>query len=137
MANLRPELDTALFRALNVASLTNLAPGGVYNSIAPQGTTPPYVVFQALAKTDDYFAFGERGAEALYMVKAISHSPWPKEGATIDTQIDTLLQDAVLSIAGFGLLYCRRESDLYLTESLGGELYQHIGGVYRVIADES
>lgn len=137
MANLRANLDEAMFIILNVQSLTNLAPGGVWNSLAPQDTRAPYVVFQVMSKVEDYFAYLKRGAQAIYMVKAVSQSPWPKEAATIDTQIDTLLQDAALSITGFGLLWCRRESDLYLMEDVGGEVYQHQGGLYRVIADQS
>ena len=54
-----------------------------------------------------------------------------------DTQIDTALQDATLTITGFNHVYCRRESDIYLTENVGGVMYQHIGGTYRIIGDES
>ena len=53
MENLRVNLDTAVFNVLNVASVLNEATGGVFNGIAPQGTTPPYVVFQAMSKVDD------------------------------------------------------------------------------------
>ena len=66
MANLRVNLDTAIFSTLNVAAVTNEATGGVYNILAPQGTAPPFVVFQAMSKTDDYFSFaGGRGGSAL------------------------------------------------------------------------
>ena len=53
MANLRVNLDTAMFNILNVESVTNEATGGVYNGIAPMDTAPPYVVFQAMSKTDE------------------------------------------------------------------------------------
>lgn len=137
MANLRPNLDAALFTVLNVSSLTNLATGGVFNSIAPQDTAPPYVVYQSFSKVDDYYAFSKRGGDALYMVKAVTQTPWPKDAATIDSQIDTLLQDATLSITGFTQFVCRRESDIYLVENVGGEVYQHQGGMYRIVADET
>jgi hypothetical protein len=138
MANLRPNLDTALYSVLNVASLTNLATGGVYNLLAPQDTRPPYVVYQAMSKVDDYWAYTQRGAQAVYMVKAISRSALSvKEATDIDTQVDTLLQDATLTITGFGPIYCRRESDFYLSEDLNGDTYQHVGGLYRIIADQS
>ena len=93
MANLRVNLDTAIFSALNVASITNEATSGVFNGIAPQGTEPPFVVFSAISKIDDYFAYTERGGEAMYMVKAITRSPWPKESGDIDTQIDSVMQN--------------------------------------------
>ena len=53
MANLRVNLDTAVYSVLNVAAVTNEATGGVFNGIAPQGTEPPFVVFSAMSKTDD------------------------------------------------------------------------------------
>ena len=55
MANLRVNLDTAVYAVLNVASVTNEATGGVYNTMAPDGVEPPFVVFQAMSKVDDYF----------------------------------------------------------------------------------
>lgn len=137
MANLRVNLDTAIFNVLNVASVTNEATGGVFNGVAPQGTEPPFVVFSAMSKTDDYFAYSERGGQAVYMVKAIDRSPWPKSAGDIDTQIDSVMQDASLSITGHSLISCRREEDIYLVEDLAGVMYQHVGGLYRIIADET
>ena len=137
MANLRVNLDTAIFNTLNVAAVTNEATGGVFNGLAPQGIEPPFVVFQAMSKVDDYFAFTGRGGSAVYMVKAVDRSIWPKSAGEIDTQIDSVMQDASLSITGYALLTCRRESDIYLVEDQAGVVYQHIGGLYRILADQS
>tara|TARA_R110000824_G_scaffold207854_2_gene393433 strand:- start:1186 stop:1599 length:414 start_codon:yes stop_codon:yes gene_type:complete len=137
MANLRVNLDTAVYAVLNVASVTNEATGGVYNTMAPDGVEPPFVVFQAMSKVDDYFAYSERGGAAVYMVKAITRSVWPKEAGDIDTQIDSVMQDASLSVTGHALISCRRESDIYLVEDQSGVIYHHIGGLYRILADES
>ena len=137
MANLRVNLDTAIYAKLNVASVTNEATGGVFNSVAPQGTEPPFVLFQAMSKVEDYWSYTGRGSEATYMIKAIDRSPWPKTAGDIDTQIDSVMQDASLSITGHSLLTCRRQSDIYLIEDEDGIIYQHIGGIYQVIADES
>lgn len=137
MANLRVNLDTAIYSVLNVEAVTNEATGGVFNSLAPQGTEPPYIVFQAMSKVDDYFAYTGRGGSAVYMVKAIDRSPWPKGAGDIDTQIDSVMQDASLSITGHALLTCRRESDIYLIDDQAGVIYQHIGGLYRIDADQS
>jgi len=137
MANLRVNLDTAIYSVLNVEAVTNEATGGVFNGLAPQGTEPPFVVFQAMSKVDDYFSYTGRGGAAVYLVKAIDRSIWPKGAGDIDTQIDSVMQDASLSITGYSLLMCRRESDLYLVEDQAGMVYQHIGGLYRIIADQS
>ena len=137
MANLRVNLDTAVYSVLNVASVTNEATGGVFNSIAPQSIEPPFVIFQAMSKVDDYFSYTGRGGSAIYMVKAISRNRWPKEAGDIDTQIDAVMQNASLSITGHSLLSCRREEDIYLIEDDDGVIYNHVGGLYRIIADES
>ena len=137
MANLRVNLDTAVYAVLNVAAVTNEATGGVFNSLAPQNTEPPYVVLQAMSKVDDYWSYTARGGQATYLVKVIDRSPWPKTASDIDTQIDSVMQDASLSITGHSLITCRRESDFYLVEDQGGVVYQHIGGLYQIIADES
>ena len=137
MANLRVNLDTAVYAVLNVAAVTNEATGGVYNTMAPDGVEPPFVVFQAMSKVDDYFAYSERGGAAVYMVKAVTRSVWPKEAGDIDTQIDSVMQDASLSVTGHALISCRRESDIYLIEDQSGVIYHHIGGLYRILADES
>jgi len=51
--------------------------------------------------------------------------------------VDSVLQDASLSITGHTLLFCRREEDIYLAEDQGGVIYQHVGGLYRIRADQS
>jgi hypothetical protein len=137
MANLRVNLDTAVYDVLNVQAVTNEALGGVFNMMAPSGVDTPFVIFQAMSKVDEYFSYTGRGAAAVYMVKAIDESRWPKVAADIDTQIDSAMQNASLSITGFSLLACRRESDVYLVEDQDGKVFQHIGGLYRVVADES
>lgn len=136
MANLRVNLDKAVYDKLNVTAVTNVATGGVFNTLAPQGTAPPYVLFQAMTKMDEH-SFNGRFGNALYMVKAVSRSPWPKEALDIDTQIDTALEDASLSITGYTALLCRRESDIYLTEDAGGVIWTHSGGLYRIMADQT
>ena len=136
MANLRSNLDTAMFKTLNVQAITDVATGGVHNSVAPPNIKAPYVIFQAVSKLDEH-SFSGRFGNAVYIVKAISKSPWPKEAGDVDTQIDTALEDAALSITGYTLLYCRRESDFYAVEEEGSEVWQHVGGYYRVIADQT
>ena len=137
MANLRVNLDSAVYEKLNIAAVTNEAVGGVFNQMAPEGTQTPFVVFQAMSKVDDYYSYTGRGGTAVYMVKVIDESGWPKTASNIDTQIDSAMQNASLSITGHSLLECRRESDLYLVENADGRTFQHIGGLYRIEADES
>jgi hypothetical protein len=135
MANARLQIDKALYSVLNVNDMLQDAPGGVWNTLAPPDTELPYVVFQAMTK-DDSHSFNGRYSEMVYMVKAVSKSRWPKEAMDVDTQIDTLLEDATLSITGFSQLLCRRETDIYQPVTEAGQEYQQIGGMYRIIADQ-
>ena len=137
MANFRDVVEDALYTVLNVQSVLDKATGGIWNTQVPQNVDPPWVVFQAVSKLDDYPTFTIRGANALYMIKAVSDSPYPKEASAIDTLVDAVLQNAALSITGFSLLWCRRESDIYLTEARGGVNWTQTGGMWRIVADES
>ncbi len=138
MANLRAELDIALFPVLNVAAITNLATGGVHNTQALPESDFPYVIYQYISKVDDYATYTIRSGQALYMVKALSDKPWPKEALDIDTQIDIALQDTALTITGFTQLRFRRENDMpSFIEDLGGKTIHHVGGIYRITADET
>ena len=136
MANARLQIDKAVYNVLNVASLQTLATGGIYNTMAPEGAAAPYVIFQAFSKIDEH-SFDGRYANAVYMVKAVSRQRWPKEASDVDTQVDTLMEDATLSITGFSQLICRRENDVYLVEEEAGNIWHHIGGLYRIMADET
>ncbi len=136
MANARLQVDKALFTALNVATVLAVAPGGVYNTMAPEGVKPPWVVFQAMSKEDSH-TFSKRFATMTYMVKAVSDSKWPKTAEDIDTILDTTLEDAALTISGFTQILCRRESDVYFVEEAGGLVWHHIGGLYRIMVDQT
>ena len=137
MANLRVNLDSAVYEKLTITAVTNEAVGGVFNQMAPEGTQTPFVVFQAMSKVDDYWSYTGRGGTAVYMIKVIDESRWPKAASDIDTQIDSAMQDVALSVTGYALLQCRRESDIYLVENSEGRTFQHIGGLYRIEADQS
>ena len=136
MANARLEVDKAMYSTLTVAGVLEVVPGGVHNMVAPQRSDPPFIVFQAMSKVDEH-TFDGRFANMVYLVKAISKSAWPKEAMDVDTLINTTLEDAALSVTGYRLLLCRRESDFYFTEQSGGHDWQHIGGLYRILVDES
>ena len=61
MANLRPNHDAAMHTTLNVASIVDVATGGVHNTMAPEHATLPYVIFQAFTKVDEYYSTTRRG----------------------------------------------------------------------------
>lgn len=136
MANFRLDVDTAIFNILNTQAVNDAVKGGVFNSLAPPDATFPYIVFQMLSKVDEH-NFALRGGNAVYLIKGVSNKRWPKEAIDVDTTIDTTMEDATLTIANHSQLLCRRESDFSFVEDRDGMIYQHVGGMYRVMADES
>lgn len=136
MANARAALDSALYAHLNVHQVLNAVPGGVHNTEAPAGTAYPLVIYQAMSKVDEH-TFDGRFARAVYLVKVTARAAWPKAAVQAYAEVHTVLQDAALSVTGYTLLQCRRQSTFALEEQDGGELYQHVGGLYLIQADEA
>ena len=138
MANPRPNVDKAIFDTLNVSAVLAVATGGVHNSLAPANVSPPYCIFQAVSNINGR-TLGKRYANLTYMVKGVSKSPWPKEAAEIDTEIDTLLESAALTVTGFTQVagMCIREEDLFFVEEDGGQIWTHQGGLYRIELEEA
>ena len=118
------------------ATLTTLAPGGVWRDVAPPNTTGTVVVF-TLAAASDTYAFADRAyTDAVYAVKAIT----PGESATpawsAAARVEALLTDAPLTIGSGRVLNCRRQSVVSMTEVDNGEQYQHVGGTYSITTQE-
>ncbi len=138
MANLRPNLDAAVLALLDVTAVQAVATGGIYNSLAPRGVSPPYVIFQAFANPYNR-TFGIRFSRAIYLIKGVSNSKWPKEAAEIDTEIDLVMENATPVISGYNFVtgMCKREEDFYLVEESGGSVWTHQGGMYLIEAGEA
>jgi len=137
VANFRDEVEDALYTVLNVQSVLDRATGGIWNTHVPPDQQPPWIVFQHMSKLDDYPSFTIRGVSGLYQVKVVSNSPWPKEATEIDTLVDAVLQNASLSMSSYSLLWMRRESDFNMTEERGSEMWTALGGLWRIVADET
>jgi Protein of unknown function (DUF3168) len=103
---------------------------GCYDTLAPQGGTPPYVIFQLQAGRDEYLFGTNSGRSVDYLVKAISDRHYASMQAQgIYATAHDNLQDAPLSISGGYPLRCRRMSDVYYRDTDG---YWHVGGIYRI-----
>lgn len=134
-------ISAAIFTQLQGGTaLTALLYGGtatgsasIFEDHAPTSAELPYVIFNQQAATWDY-SMGEhkRFASVVYQVKGVSGSAWPKEADAIDAQIDARLDNAALSITGYGLLRVVRESDVRFSETEGEQVFQHVGALYRI-----
>ena len=126
-------LETALYAKLSGdATLTSLAPGGIWRGVAPVGTTGVWVIFNQISSVDAYTLADRATTTHNYLVKAIA----PGESATgawdAANRIDALLTDQTLTVDGSPAMSVRRERTMTLTEADGGEQYQHAGGYYII-----
>lgn len=123
------DCDKAVFDILSAApGVTGQVSTRVYNMQAPQEATEPYIIFNKQSGGQEYVFSSGKFRSLAYLVKGVCHSRYPKAAGTIDSEIETAMHDAALSVSGWTTLYCRREMDVSYAE---GE-YTHRGGVYRI-----
>lgn len=126
MANDFSAFASAVYSALGGSAGTPTP----YYALAPQGSRPPYVIFQRMTATDSYtFTSGEVGAD--YVVKVISNRQWPGEAYAAYGSVHAAIQSEHLTMAGFTALRCERRSTV---EYMDNDRYWHVGGIYRIEA---
>lgn len=108
----------------------------IYFQQAPQGATHPFVIFAKQAGTPRE-AMGDPSAleTDVWLAKGVDRSTSADVAESIQARIQTLLNDASLSISGATLLYLRRQSDVQYPETTDGVQYQHAGSLFRVVTD--
>ena len=127
-------LSTSLYAKLaGTSGLTSLLSSStaIYNQIAPQGATFPFVVFQILSEVDDNET-QNRAKQFLALVKGLSNTGF-KQAGEIDAAIDAALQATTITVTGWVNFMTRRESSTEYLEPIpgGGNVY-HVGGIYRL-----
>lgn len=135
-------IDIAVVNALkNDATLTGLAPGGVFRDQAPEG-----VVSAALEDPDEVFgvvtlqsASQRYALEALrafeecrYLVKFVTPSTSPVSAQSALDRAETVL--ATLTVTGFAVSCSRREERISYVEVDGPIRWQHRGVSWLVMA---
>ncbi|HLZ64388.1 MAG TPA: hypothetical protein VKR06_46250 [Ktedonosporobacter sp.] len=124
-----------LYAALSVDSaLTALVPGGVWRGLADPGTATPFIVIAHQAGTDS-IAFGAVRAltSMLYQAKVVGPANNSADLATAAARLDTLITTAVpIGISGGLIKSCYREQPLLVDETVTGEKWANIGGLYRI-----
>jgi len=116
-------IGSALYNLLDTATALP-----VYQQIAPQGTQPPYVVFQRQTAVDEY-TFTDEGVSADYVVRVVSNRTWPSDAQTAYDSLHTGIQDGALTVTGYSVLRMRRRSTIEYRDPEG---YWHSGGLYRI-----
>lgn len=130
-------VEQMLYTALSGdATLSGLAPGGVWRGVAPGDASGVVVVFQNMGASD-YYALASRAFTTLtYQVKAIAPGESSAPAWAAAERIEALLTDKPLAIPSGSLMACRRSTIISLNETDGGEQYQHVGGLYSISVQE-
>ena len=117
------------------ATLTALIGGAVapriYRGMAPEGCAFPCVVLFYMPGGSDLRGVGTINimVNGNWVVKAIDRNLSAVNAGTIADRIHTLIHGK----SGGSVLMCVRDEPVSYTELVDGALYQHVGGVYRVI----
>lgn len=129
MANDFSAFASAVYSALGGTAATPAA----YYALAPQGSTPPYCVFQRMTGSDEY-TFDDGGVNADYLVKIVSNRQWPGEAYAAYGTVHSAMQGKQLTISGFTALRCERRTTV---EYQDNDRFWHVGGIYRIEAWET
>jgi hypothetical protein len=132
---------SAIYAKLAATSaLTSLLAAGtasVFETLAPENTDPPYVVFQEQAPSTPQrtLARGIGYENALYTVKVITQSLSMKTAGEIADQIDAALDNATLTMTGYTVMSIHRIQNVSYPEFVEGKRFNHRGAVYRLMCD--
>ncbi len=135
------EIKARLFEKLTGApALTALLAGtaAVYDSVAPEGSPFPYLVFNQQAAPSENLDANDRGSWH-YQIQAIGTAGL-QEAWKIAGQVDAIMQPTyaggagtIIAIQGFNTLDQRRTEWIeYVETDSAGKRYYHAGAIYRL-----
>lgn len=120
------------------ATLTALVADRMYDGIAPQAATFPYITFNWQGGADVSAVGGIRIMNnGLWQVKAVVNETSYATILPIADRVDQVLQRASGAVSDGIILACVREQPLALIENSNGVQYRHLGGLYRIYVQEN
>jgi hypothetical protein len=132
-------LEEAVITALRADStLDTLAPGGVWQDIAPPACAEPFVIVTLQADEETYEQTESTAFETAHvLIKAVGQYTTRAAVKAAAARIYTVLQHATITVSGGYAMDCSRESRIAYVEADGPMRWQHAGGIYQVVADPS
>lgn len=110
----------------------------IYEDLAPEGTTYPFIVVQCQSPPRDIRGVGETRVmvDTLFLVKAVSQGTSYDPLTPIVKVIDTAMTSPQGGTVGAdGLVFTSiREDQFSLTTVEAGTQFRHLGGEYRIQA---
>lgn len=120
------------------ATLASLLSGRVYSYMAPLGAAFPVIIYAYQGGTDVSEVGGYRIFNSgLYQVKAVGKGESMAALAAIANRLDAVLHRASGTATGGAILACVRERPVSYSEYTTGMRYNHLGGIYRILVQES
>lgn len=120
------------------ATLAGYAPGGVWDSQAPENVDYPVVVIGWQGEFDVYVVGAARVmASQAWLVKAVGDEASFDVLYDAASRIDVLLHDTSGTATGGTVFASTRERGMRLDELARGVPYRHLGGVYRLLTQKS
>jgi hypothetical protein len=128
---------TALYAALNVAGMTALATGGVYNGV-PQRAAFPYVWIGSVTE-NRLDCFQKPGKDLTVQVHVFSTTAGDKEAAGIVSKAIDLLHYQALTVANHTLIACQYEQtvDAGAEDEAGIGMVRHLVATFRVQLEQT
>ncbi|HEX2614006.1 MAG TPA: hypothetical protein VHL10_00815 [Nitrososphaera sp.] len=121
-------------RCTNDTALMALATGGVWEGTADLGVVAPYVAYQQQASPDVNTMNAIRiFTRKTMQIKAVGPTKQYSILAQMAARIDTLFKDERnIPLAVGGILACYRTDEIAYPDSVNGESWSHIGGLYII-----
>lgn len=119
------------------ATITGLVGDRIYDGIAPEGASFPYIVYNYQGGADAVAVGAIRVLnQSVYQIKAVDCAQSYSGAAQIADQIDNLLQAATGATIDGQILGTNREQPIMYAEVNDKQQYRHAGGLYRIFAQE-
>lgn len=136
--SVRTAIQARLLATSAVTTLLATPSHSVFHRRAPQQAKPPLIVFDRRSGVKSYsFSDPDAVLEDTWLVRAVSFGRTADRAEEIAAAIDAALTDAPLSLSDRHLLAVFQESIVDYPEQVGKEMFQHCGGIYRVVTQPS
>lgn len=114
-----------------------LSPGGVKRGAAPIGTVFPCTIINFQSGVDVIYANAVRSSvDATYQIKATGLSDDSPDVFALAARIDDLFSRTKGNVPGGYIISFIRQSPLSYDDNTAGVQYTHMGGLYRVRAQQ-
>lgn len=133
------EIKKSLYSKLTAGTALMANATGIYDRIAPGTATYPYIVYELQTGDDQYTLAGRTSTDYRLVVKGVDERP---SAARIDgmmDDVDDLLNNATMTVTGWGSIYIRRVQRLgdYVELAASGRIYQHAPAVYSWVVKQT